>query len=113
MLQGRMKQCTKVIAATRQRHATVRASTSATGACPGVVLLKFGTNEDCQATLRGRKGLAGSKLGLDKDLTPTQQVRKLELWSLIKEAKSISKRAFWHAVELFVKNTQICPPSSI
>jgi hypothetical protein len=30
------------------------------------------TNEDHQAVLRGHKGLVGTKLGLDEDLTPTQ-----------------------------------------
>jgi hypothetical protein len=35
--------------------------------------------EDRQAALRGCKGLAGTKLGLDENLTPTQQVRKSEI----------------------------------
>jgi hypothetical protein len=52
-------------------------------------------------------------LGLDEDLTPTQHARKLELWPLFKEAKAASKHAFWRAAELFVDDTQICPPSSI
>jgi hypothetical protein len=52
-------------------------------------------------------------LGLDENLTPTQQARKLELWPLFKEAKATGKRAFWRAAELFVDGTQICPPSSI
>jgi hypothetical protein len=84
----------KVIAATRQRPVTTRASISTTGARPSAVLLKFATSEDRQATLRGCKGLAGTKLGLDKDLTPAQQARKSELWPLFKEAKVTSKRAF-------------------
>jgi hypothetical protein len=79
----------------------------------GVVLLKFAASEDCQATLRGCKGLTGTKLGLDKDLTPTQQTRKSELWPLFKEAKAVGKCAFWRVAELFVDDTQICPPSSI
>ncbi len=78
---------------------------------PGTVLLKFVTNEDRQAALRGRKGLAGSKLGLDEDLTTTQQARKSELWSLFKKAKVASKCTFWCATKLFVDDTQICPPS--
>jgi hypothetical protein len=60
----------KVVAAKRQRLATLRASTSTTS--PDAVLLKFVMNEDRQAALRRRKGLAGTKLGLDEDLTPTQ-----------------------------------------
>jgi hypothetical protein len=108
-----MKLRAKVIAATRQRPMTTRASTSMARAHPGVVLLKFATSEDHQATLRGRKGLAGTKLGLDEDLTPAQQAHKSELWPLFKEAKAAGKRAFWRATELFINNTGICPPSSI
>ncbi len=77
----------------------------------GAVLLKFATSEDRQATLWGRKGLAGTKLGLDENLMPTQQARKSELWPLFKEAKAVGKRTFWRAAELFVDDIQICPPS--
>jgi hypothetical protein len=73
---------------------TAWASTPAAGACPNVMLFKFAASENCQAVLRGHKGLTGTKLGLNEDLTPTQQVRKLELWPLFKEAKIASKRTF-------------------
>ncbi len=66
-----------------------------------------------QAALRGCKGLVGTKLGLDEDLMPTQQARKLKLWPLFKEAKETGKCAFWCAAEFFVDDTQICLPSSI
>ncbi len=72
LLQGQMRLRVKVIAAKRQQPATSWASTSTANARPGAVLLKFATNEDHQVTLQGRKGLAGTKLGLDKDLMPTQ-----------------------------------------
>jgi len=108
-----MRLCVKVVAAKRQRPATLQASTSTISAHLGARLLKFTTSEDHRAALRRCKGLAGTKLGLDEDLTPTQQARKSELWPLFKEAKAVGKRAFWHAIELFVDGTQICPPSSI
>jgi hypothetical protein len=44
---------------------------------------------------------------------PTQQAQKLKLWPLFKEAKETGKRAFWCAVEFFVDDIQICPPSSV
>ncbi|CAN5971184.1 unnamed protein product [Sphagnum jensenii] len=113
LLQGQMRLHVKVVAAKRQWPATSRASTSTASTCPDAVLLKFATSEDCQATLRGRKGLAGTRLGLDEDLTPTQQARKSELWPLFKAAKAAGKCAFWHTAKLFVDNTQICLPSSI
>jgi hypothetical protein len=62
----------KVITTTQQRLATTQASTLTTGACPSMMLFKFATNEDRQVMLRRCKGLAGIKLGLDEDLTPTQ-----------------------------------------
>jgi hypothetical protein len=77
------------------------------------VLLKFTMSVDPHAVLQGRKGLAGTKLGLDEDFMLAQQACKLELWQLFKEAKAADKGAFWHATELFVNNTRICPPSSI
>jgi hypothetical protein len=40
------------------------------GARFDAMLLKFTMNEDHQAALQGHKGLAGTKLGLDEDLTP-------------------------------------------
>ncbi|CAK9229168.1 unnamed protein product [Sphagnum troendelagicum] len=77
------------------------------------MLLKFVTSEDHQAALRGRKGLAGTKLGMDKDLTLAQQAHKLELWPLFKEAKATGKCAFWCATKLFINGIQICPSSSM
>ncbi|CAK9255454.1 unnamed protein product [Sphagnum jensenii] len=113
LLQGQMRLRVKVVAAKRQWPATPRASTLTTSTRPGAVLLKFVTSKDRQAALRGRKGLAGTRLGLDEDLMPTQQACKSKLWPLFKEAKAEGKRAFWHAAELFVNGTQISPPSSI
>ncbi len=62
----------KVVAATWQQPAVARASALTTGVRLNTVLLKFTMNEDRQAALRGRKGLAGTKLGLDEYLMPTQ-----------------------------------------
>jgi hypothetical protein len=76
----------------------MRAFAVAVGARPSTVLLKFATSEDCQAALWGRKGLVGTKLGLDKDLTFAQQARKSKLWPMFKKAKAVGKRAFWRKV---------------
>jgi hypothetical protein len=51
LLQGQMRLCAKVVAAMRQQPATGRASVPAIGVCPGGVLLKFATSENCQAAL--------------------------------------------------------------
>ncbi len=103
----------KVIIAMQQQLTTARASALTTSIHPDALLLKFTMNENRQVALRGHKGLAGTKLGLDEDFMPTQQACKSNLWSLFKKAKAASKRAFWHATKLFVNDTQICPPSFI
>ncbi len=113
LLQGQMKLPAKVIAATWQQLVTIRSSTSTARARLGAVLLKFATSEDHQVAFRGRKGLVGTKLGLDEDLILAQQACKSELWSLFKEAKVVGKRAFWWVSELFINSTWICLPSSI
>jgi hypothetical protein len=76
------------------------------------MVLKFAMNEDRQAVLQRCKGLTGTKLGIDGDLTLAQQACKLELWPLFKEAKAARKCVFWYATELFINGTRICPPSS-
>jgi hypothetical protein len=72
LLQGHMRLRVKVVATKRQQPVTLQASTSMASTCPRAVLLKFATNEDRQVALRGRKGLAWTRLGLDEGLTPTQ-----------------------------------------
>jgi len=88
-----------------------RASALTTVVRPDVVLFKFVMSEDRQVVLRGRKGMARTKLGLDENLTPTQQACKSKLWPLFKEAKATGKRTFWCIAELFIDNIQICSPS--
>jgi hypothetical protein len=81
--------------------------------CPDAVLLKVVTSEDHQVVLQKRKGLAGTKLSLDEDLTLMQQTCKLELWPQFKEAKATNKRVFWCAIKLSVDGIQIWSPSSV
>ncbi len=113
LLQGQMRLRAKVVATTWQPFATTQTSTSATCTCLSTMLFKFATNENYQVALRGCEGLARIKLGLDENLTPTQQVHKLEPWSLFKEAKAVGKCAFWRTVELFINDIHICLPFSI
>jgi hypothetical protein len=58
------------------------------------MLFKFTMSEDHQVALRGSKGLARTKLRLDKDLTPAQLAHKSKLWPLFKKAKAVGKRTF-------------------
>jgi len=52
--------------------------------------------------------MVGTKLDLNEDLTPAQQRHKSEMWPLFNEANVAGK-----PTELFVDDTQICPPSFI
>jgi hypothetical protein len=113
LLQGQMRLCAKVVVAMRQCPATMPASTLAVGARFSAMLFKFVISKDRWVAFRGHKGLAGTKLGLDEDLTPTQQACKSKLWQLFKEAKAASKCAFWRIAELFINGIRICPPFSI
>jgi hypothetical protein len=108
-----VKVCNKysqVVAAIWQWLVVAWTSASVMVAHPNAVLLKFVTNEDRHVV---RKGIVGTKLGLDEDLMPTQQVHKSEIWLLFKEAKATGKCAFWRAIKFFVDGTQICLPSSV
>ncbi|CAK9875397.1 unnamed protein product [Sphagnum jensenii] len=102
----------------RCRHVAVpcqimRASAPTAGTCLDMVLFKFVTSEDRQVTLRGCKGMVGTKPGLDEDLTLAQQACKSKLWPLFKKAKVAGKCTFWRAAELFIDDTHICPPSFV
>jgi hypothetical protein len=105
--------CVKVIVATRQWPTIVQASTPTMVTRPNAVMFMFVTSKYHQVVLQGRKGLVGTKLGLDEDLTPAQHACKSELWPLFKKAKAVGKCAFWRAAKLFVDGIQICSPSSV
>jgi hypothetical protein len=94
LLQVQMTLHAKVVVTTQQWPVIAQTSTPAIGTRPGVVLLKFTRNEDRQAALQRCKGLAGTKLGFNEDLTPVQQAHKSKLWLMFKEAKAAGKRAF-------------------
>jgi hypothetical protein len=89
-----MKLHAKVVATMWQRPIVALASALATNARLGAVLLKFTMSENHQAVLQEHKGSSRTKLGLDEDLTPMQEVCKSELRPLFKEAKATSKHAF-------------------
>jgi len=61
---------------------------------PDALLLKFAMSKNHQVVLQGHKGLARTKLGLDEDLMPTQQARKLNLWPLFKRPRQQASAPF-------------------
>jgi hypothetical protein len=52
-----------------------------------VVIIMLASVHDKLMVLRTRKGLQGIQLGLNEDLTPTQQAQKRAAWATFKEAK--------------------------
>jgi hypothetical protein len=50
---------------------------------------------------------------MDEDFALAHQAHTLEMWPLFKEVNMAGKRAFRRAIELFVKNSQICTPSFV
>jgi hypothetical protein len=60
----------------------------ATDKAPAVIIT-LASIHDKLTVLRVRKGLQGIQLGLNEDLTPTQQAKKRAAWATFKEAKEV------------------------
>jgi hypothetical protein len=58
----------------------------ATNKAPAVIITLASVHNKL-TVLRTRKGLQGTQLGLDEDLTPAQQAQKRAAWATFKEAK--------------------------
>ncbi len=75
---------------------------------PALLLLKFKTAEARSAVFRARAKLAGTAWGLDEDLTPLQQQRKV-LQPQFLEARKAGKQPRWKGCELFVDGRSVRP----
>ncbi len=58
------------------------------------VIITLASIQDKFTVLRACKGLQGTQLGLDEDLTPTQQAQKQAAWATFKEAKEAGERVY-------------------
>jgi hypothetical protein len=81
-------------------------------ACPGAMLFKFATNEDRQGALRRRKGVVGTKLGLDENLT-LRAGMQIGVLVVIQRGQGGKQVHLLARNQAFINGTQICPPSSI
>ncbi len=63
----------------------------ATDKAPAVIIT-LASVHDKLTVLHARKGLQGTQLGLDEDLTPAQQAQKRAAWATFKEAKKAGER---------------------
>jgi len=60
-----------------------------------VVIITLASIHDKLTTLRTRKNLQGTQLGLDEDLTPAQQAQKQVVWTTFMEAKLEELELLW------------------
>ncbi len=117
LVQGQMKVAgVRVISATRQEP---RAQRSYAAAAAGerqapadrhpAVLLEFASPADRLQVLKARRLLAGTKYGLEEDMTPWQLAQKRAAWSTFKNAKTAGKKAYWRAEKLFINGVEYHP----
>jgi hypothetical protein len=83
----------------------------ATDKAPAVIIM-LASVQDKLTVLRARKGLQGTQLGLDEDLTPVQQAQKQAAWTTFKEAKEAGERVYWHGANLYINHKVINSPTA-
>jgi hypothetical protein len=67
---------------------------------------------DKLTVLRVCKGLQGTQLGLDEDLTPVQQAQKRAAWANFKEAKEAGERVYWRGADLYINHKVVIFPAA-
>ena len=76
---------------------------SRSGAAPGIVLVQFEKKEHKLTVFKARGKLAGTKIGMDDDLTRLQQERKNAAWPAFQDYKANGVKTQWRAEKLYVK----------
>jgi hypothetical protein len=75
-------------------------------------IITLASVHDKLTVLRARKGLQGTQLGLDKDLTPTQQTQKRVTWATFKEAKEADEWVYWRGANLYINHEVVNSPTA-
>jgi len=83
----------------------------ATDKAPAVIIT-LASVHDKLTVLRARKGLQGTQLGLDADLTLVQQAQKRTAWATFKEAKEAGERVYWRGADLYINHKVINSPTA-
>jgi hypothetical protein len=83
----------------------------ATDKAPAVIIT-LASVHDKLTVLRACKGLQGTQLGLDEDLTPAQQAQKQTAWATFKGAKEAGKRVYWRGANLYINHKVINSPTT-
>jgi predicted secreted hydrolase len=81
----------------------------ATNKAPAIIIT-LASVHDKLTVLRNRKGLQGTQLGLDEDLTPAQQAQKRTAWATFKEAKEAGERVYWRGADLYINHKVVNSP---
>jgi hypothetical protein len=76
------------------------------------VIITLALVHDKLTVLHARKGLQGTRLGLNEDLTPAEQAQKRAAWATFKEAKEAGKRVYWHGANLYINHKVINSPTA-
>jgi hypothetical protein len=76
------------------------------------IIMMLASVHDKLTVLRARKGLQGSQLGLDEDLTLAQQAQKRVVWATFKEAKEASEWVYWHGADLYINHKVVNSPTA-
>jgi predicted secreted hydrolase len=77
-----------------------------------VVIITLASVHDKLTVLRARKGLQGTQLGLDEDLTPAQHAQKQAAWATFKEAKEAGERVYWLGADLYINHKVVNSPTA-
>jgi hypothetical protein len=76
------------------------------------VIIMLASVHDKLTVLRACKGLQGSQLGLDEDLTLAQQTQKRTAWATFKEAKEAGEWVYWRGADLYINHKVVNSPTA-
>ncbi len=76
------------------------------------VIITLASVHDKLTVLHARKGLQGTQLGLDEDLSPAQQAQKRAVWATFKEAKEVSEQVYWRGANLYINHKVVNSPTA-
>jgi hypothetical protein len=77
-----------------------------------VIIITLASTHDKLTVLHAHKGLQGTQLGLDANLTSAQQAQKRAAWATFKEAKEAGKRVYWRGADLYINHKVVNSPTT-
>ena len=80
-----------------------RKQKSRNDAAPGIVLVQFEKKQHKLTVFKARGKVAGTKIGMDDDLTCLQQELKNAAWPAPKDYRANRVKTQWRAEKLYVK----------